>query len=53
MISPDNATDLQQPVSAGIIAALVGYTSSFAVVLTGLTAVGATPQQAASALLAL
>ena len=45
--------DLQQPVSAGIIAALVGYTSSFAVVLTGLTAVGATPRQAASALLAL
>ena len=47
------ASDLQQPVSAGIIAALVGYTSSFAVVLTGLTAVGATPHQAASALLAL
>lgn len=45
--------DLQQPVSAGIIAALVGYTSSFAVVLTGLTAVGATPRQAASGLLAL
>lgn len=45
--------DLQQPVSAGIVAVLVGYTSSFAVVLTGLTAVGATPRQAASALLAL
>ena len=45
--------DLQQPVSAGIIAALVGYTSAFAVVLTGLTAVGATPRQAASGLLAL
>lgn len=45
--------DLQQPVSAGIVAALVGYTSSFAVVLTGLTAVGATPAQAASGLLAL
>ncbi|MBC7633651.1 benzoate/H(+) symporter BenE family transporter [Aeromicrobium sp.] len=48
-----NRADVQQPVSAGIIAALVGYTSSFAVVLTGLTAVGATPQQAASGLLAL
>ncbi|MEO6472229.1 MAG: benzoate/H(+) symporter BenE family transporter [Aeromicrobium sp.] len=47
------AADLHQPISAGIIAALVGYTSSFAVVLTGLTAVGATPRQAASALLAL
>lgn len=46
-------TDLQQPVGAGVIAALVGYTSSFAVVLTGLTAVGATPRQAASGLLAL
>lgn len=45
--------DLQQPVSAGIIAVLVGYTSSFAVVLTGLAAVGASPAQAASGLLAL
>lgn len=48
-----DATGRQQPISAGIIAALVGYTSSFAVVLTGLSAVGATPKQAASALLAL
>ncbi|MEJ7634078.1 benzoate/H(+) symporter BenE family transporter [Aeromicrobium sp.] len=46
-------SDLQQPVSAGIIAAIVGYTSAFAVVLTGLSAVGATPSQAASGLLAL
>jgi benzoate membrane transport protein len=46
-------TDIQQPISAGIIAAVVGYTSSFAVVLTGLTAVGATPRQAASGLLAI
>ncbi|AWB91611.1 benzoate/H(+) symporter BenE family transporter [Aeromicrobium chenweiae] len=45
--------DLQQPISAGVVAALVGYTSSFAVVLTGLHAVGATPAQAASGLLAL
>lgn len=44
---------LQQPISAGIIASVVGYTSSFAVVLTGLAAVGATPKQAASGLLAL
>ena len=42
-----------QPISAGIITALVGYTSSFAVVIAGLTAVGATPTEAASALLAL
>lgn len=45
--------DLQQPLSAGVVAALVGYTSAFAVVLTGLTAVGASPRQAASGLLAL
>lgn len=44
---------LQQPLTAGVIAVLVGYTSSFAVVLTGLTAVGATPAQAASGLLVL
>lgn len=45
--------DLRQPISAGVIAALVGSTSSFAVVLTGLRAVGATPAQAASGLLVL
>lgn len=49
----DESAGPHQPISAGIIAALVGYTSSFAVVLTGLTAVGATPGQSASALLAL
>ncbi|KRC66566.1 benzoate transporter [Aeromicrobium sp. Root236] len=46
-------SELQQPVSAGIIAMVVGYTSSFAVVLTGLVAVGADRHQAASGLLAL
>lgn len=40
-------------VSAGIVTALVGFTGSFAVVLTGLTAVGATPSQSASGLLVL
>ncbi len=44
---------LQQPVTAGIIAVLVGYTSTFAVVLTGLRSVGASPAQAASGLLVL
>ncbi|RZL82887.1 MAG: benzoate transporter BenE [Rhodococcus sp. (in: high G+C Gram-positive bacteria)] len=48
--SPDSAA---QPISAGIVTALVGFTSSFAVVLTGLTAVGANSAQAASGLLAL
>ena len=42
-----------QPVLAGILAALVGFTSSFAVVLAGLRAVGASPAEAASGLLAL
>ncbi|WP_411376239.1 benzoate/H(+) symporter BenE family transporter [Arthrobacter sp. MPF02] len=42
-----------RPVVAGIVTALVGFTSSFAVVLAGLKAVGANPAQAASGLLAL
>ncbi|MFI9414796.1 benzoate/H(+) symporter BenE family transporter [Nocardia gamkensis] len=42
-----------QAIGAGMVTALVGFTSSFAVVLSGLTAVGASPAQAASGLLAL
>src|ERR1700712_2029116 len=38
---------------AGVITAVVGFTSSFAVVLAGLRAVGATTDQAASGLLVL
>jgi benzoate membrane transport protein len=41
-----------QPVFAGLIVAIVGFASSFAVVLKGLTAVGATQAQAASGLMA-
>lgn len=44
---------LGPPVTAGIVAALVGFTSSFAVVLAGLKAVGANQGQASSGLLAL
>ncbi|MET3963119.1 benzoate membrane transport protein [Marmoricola sp. OAE513] len=44
---------LLQPVLAGAMAALVGFASTFAVVLAGLQAVGATSAQAASGLLAL
>jgi benzoate membrane transport protein len=40
-------------VLAGLIAALVGYGSSFAIVLQGLIGVGASPAEAASGLLAL
>ncbi|WP_281728882.1 benzoate/H(+) symporter BenE family transporter [Gordonia paraffinivorans] len=42
-----------EPIVAGIVTALVGFTSSFVVVIAGLRAVGATPVQAASGLLAL
>ncbi|MEO7744777.1 MAG: benzoate/H(+) symporter BenE family transporter [Actinomycetota bacterium] len=38
---------------AGVVASVVGFTSSFAVVLAGLTAVGAAPDEAASGLLVL
>lgn len=40
-------------VIAGVITAVVGFTSSFAVVLTGLSSVGASPGEAASGLLVL
>lgn len=41
---------LLQPVVAGLVSTVVGFSSSFAVVLAGLRAVGATPAQAASGL---
>ena len=44
---------LLQPVTAGVVAAFVGFASSFAVVLKGLSAVGANDAQAASGLMAL
>lgn len=44
--------DTATAVSAGVVTALVGFTSAFAVVLGGLRAVGASPAQAASGLLA-
>ncbi|MBY0335919.1 MAG: benzoate/H(+) symporter BenE family transporter [Acetobacteraceae bacterium] len=42
-----------QPVTIGLLAAFVGFASSFAVVLAGLAAVGASPAQAASGLVIL
>ncbi len=39
-------------VAAGVVTAVVGFSSAFAVVLDGLTSVGATPAQAASGLMA-
>jgi len=46
-------TGLATPVVAGVVGGIVGFTSSFAVVLTGLRAVGASTEQAASGLLVL
>jgi benzoate membrane transport protein len=43
---------LFQPLATGVLAALVGFSSSFAVVLQGLIAVGASPAEAASGLMA-
>jgi benzoate membrane transport protein len=52
--SPVSAKEgLSRPAVAGIVTALVGFASSFAVVLAGLRAMGATPAQASSGLLAL
>ncbi|MDQ2738685.1 MAG: benzoate/H(+) symporter BenE family transporter [Actinomycetota bacterium] len=46
-------TGIAPAIVAGVITAVVGFTSSFAVVLAGLRAVGATGEQAASGLLVL
>ncbi|MEU4408227.1 benzoate/H(+) symporter BenE family transporter [Streptosporangium sp. NPDC023963] len=46
-------TRMLQPVLAGVVTTVVGFASSFAVVLAGLRAVGADERQAASGLLAL
>jgi benzoate membrane transport protein len=49
--APDRAAaSLLQPVAAGVLAAFVGFGSSFAVIVAGLNAMGATPDQAASGL---
>lgn len=40
-----------QPISAGIVASIAGFATSFALVITGLHAVGATDAQASSGLL--
>jgi benzoate membrane transport protein len=50
---PMRPSPILQPVVAGLIAAFVGFASSFAVVLKGLVAVGASDAQAASGLIAL
>ena len=44
---------IAQPISAGVLAAVVGFASAFPIVLQGLAGVGASPAEAASGLLAL
>ena len=46
-------SSIAQPVSAGVLAAIVGFASAFTIVLQGLAGVGASPAEAASGLLAL
>jgi benzoate membrane transport protein len=48
-----NSAGIAQPISTGIVAAITGFASSFALVIAGLQAVGATPAEAASGLLIL
>ncbi|MBC3844168.1 benzoate/H(+) symporter BenE family transporter [Streptacidiphilus sp. 4-A2] len=48
--SPQQTAPLSQPLSAGLVTAIVGFTSSFVLVLSGLRAVGADPRQAVSGL---
>lgn len=50
---PSRSSDLAQPIFSGVLASIVGSASSFAIVLHGFTAVGATQGQAASGLFAL
>ncbi|QEO09714.1 benzoate/H(+) symporter BenE family transporter [Protaetiibacter larvae] len=48
-----SARDFAQPIGAGVVGAVTGFASSFALVVAGLGAVGASPTDAASGLLAL
>ncbi len=45
------SSGIARPITAGVVTALVGFTSSFVVVLAGLAAVGASQDQASSGLL--
>jgi benzoate membrane transport protein len=51
--APPSVVNLLQPVSTGLLAALVGFASTFTLILQGLRAVGATPAESASGLLAI
>lgn len=49
-IAPTRRREFLQPIMAGTLAAIVGYASTFTLVLAALTAAGASPQQAGSGL---
>lgn len=49
---PTPSPSLIQPISAGILATVVGFASSVTILLAGFTAVGASPAEAASGLFA-
>ncbi|WP_191061796.1 benzoate/H(+) symporter BenE family transporter, partial [Geminicoccus harenae] len=53
MTAETSRASLLQPVTAGLLAAIVGFGSSFPIVLQGLAAAGASPAEAASGLIAL
>ena len=53
MPRPPRPASVAQPIVAGIVAAISGYTAAFTIVVAGLRAVGATPAEAASGLLVL
>lgn len=53
MTEADPSPSLLQPIVAGVLSAIVGFASTFAIVLHGYTVVGATPAQAAGGLLML
>lgn len=50
MNAPASNRDYAQPIIAGVLAAIVGYASTFTLLLAALTAAGASPQQAGSGL---
>ncbi len=49
-VAPTGRKEFLQPIMAGTLAAIVGYASTFTLVLAALTAAGASPQQAGSGL---
>lgn len=50
LVAPTGRKEFLQPIMAGTLAAIVGYASTFTLVLAALTAAGASPQQAGSGL---